>query len=627
LQCTYLGYSLRKKAYILVHHPSGQIFESRDICFDEGSEVEHTRVVIDPSSSDEPAPEDKNPVPEIKDEKHEKRDVLKGNNLTKADSIDSKQVAVDSYGVCASKESNNAMANKVNDSQAEHLFSSTSSQSMDCDDQATTPINNPCSDSISSTSKTPRHTITSPTMAEESVQLTISYSSCLLSVSPPEIHRSLRNCHAPVQDDDARYRHSAYQQKGMKSVPKLAREKMPNEETSQVERKLLGHTGTSVGDETAHTMSLKHDPVSYNDAIAHPDTKFWKRMMAEELEEFVRKELFTVVGKPYDRHIVGCKWIFKRKLGPNGQVERYKACLVAQGFFQVKGIDYNETYAPVTRHGTIQTLLALAARHQWHIHQMDAKAVFLNGDLSEEIYMKVPPGSDTRNSFVWRLNHALYGLKQASREWYKKVCIELESLGFTRSMSDHGVFIKNDNRTLVIVAVYVDDFLIFSSKLDTIQHTKFELSSHFDMKDLGDAKWILQMEVTQSDDRKKVTLSQSQYIEDILERHGMANCHPVKTPMESGLSLPVLTEPEVDVTIYQQLIGSLMYAMVCTHPDISYVVGIVAHHVTAPGHIHMKAVKRIYRYLRGTSDYKLIYYVTGGPNEPVIYSDSDWAGD
>jgi len=127
LQCTYLGYSPRKKAYILVHRSSGQIFESWDVCFDEESEVEHTRVVINPSSSDEPAPEDENPVPEIKDEKHEEKDVLKGNNSTKADSIDSKQVTVDSHDVCASKESNNTMANKVNDSQAEQLFSSTSS--------------------------------------------------------------------------------------------------------------------------------------------------------------------------------------------------------------------------------------------------------------------------------------------------------------------------------------------------------------------------------------------------------------------------------------------------------------------------------------------------------------------
>jgi len=107
----------------------------------------------------------------------------------------------------------------------------------------------------------------------------------------------------------------------------------------------------------------------------------------------------------------------------------------------------------------------------------------------------------------------------------------------------------------------------------------------------------------------------------------MANCHPVKTPIESRLSLPVLTKPEVDVIIYQQLIGLLMYTMVCTRPDISYAVGVVAHHVTVPDHIYMKAVKCIYHYLCGTSDYKLIYHATKGPNEPVIYLDFDWAGD
>ena len=153
----------------------------------------------------------------------------------------------------------------------------------------------------------------------------------------------------------------------------------------------------------------------------------------------------------------------------------------------MKNIDCNETYAPVTCYGTIWTLLALVPRHQWHIYQMDAKVAFLNSDLSEEIYMKTPSGSNTYDGFVWQLNHTLYGLKQASQEWYKKIHIELESLGFTWSMSNHGVF-KNNNRTLVIIAVYVNDFLIFSSKLNTIQHTKSELSSCFDIKDLGDTK-------------------------------------------------------------------------------------------------------------------------------------------
>jgi len=147
------------------------------------------------------------------------------------------------------------------------------------------------------------------------------------------------------------------------------------------------------------------------------------------------------------------------------------------------------------------------------------------------------------------------------------------------------------------------------------------------MKDLGDANWILQMELTQSDNQKKITLSQSQYIEDILEHHGIANCHPAKTLMESGLSLSILAEPEVDIMMYQQLIGLLMYAMVYTHPDISYVVGIVARHVSASGHVYIKAVKCIYHYLCGISDYKLVYQATKGPDKPIVYSNSDWAGD
>ena len=154
-------------------------------------------------------------------------------------------------------------------------------------------------------------------MTEEYVKPTISSPSCLSSILPPETCRLLRNRHAPVQDDDARYQRSEYQQKRMKSASKMTREKVLNEETSQVEEKLPGHVGTSVGDETTHTASLEHNPVSYNNAMACADAKFWRKAMAEELEEFVRKELFTEVEKPKDRCIVGCKWIFKCKLGPD----------------------------------------------------------------------------------------------------------------------------------------------------------------------------------------------------------------------------------------------------------------------------------------------------------------------
>jgi len=189
-------------------------------------------VVIDPSSSDQPVPEDENPISEVKNEENEEKDTSRGNNSTTVGSIDSKQIAVDNHDVCMSNESRNPMANEVNNSQAQYLHPPIFSQSMDFGNQTATPIDKPCLDLIFLTSKTPRHTITSPTMTEESIKPAISSSSCSLSIPPPETRRSFRNHRTPVQDDDLRYQYSAYQQKHVKSASKMARGKMLNEETS-----------------------------------------------------------------------------------------------------------------------------------------------------------------------------------------------------------------------------------------------------------------------------------------------------------------------------------------------------------------------------------------------------------
>jgi len=300
--------------------------------------------------------------------------------------------------------------------------------------------------------------------------------------------------------------------------------------------------------------------------------------------------------------------VFKTKLDEDGQIERYKARLVTQGFSQIPGVDFDETFAPVTRHQTLRTLLGLANRYKWHIHQMDVKSVFLNGELENEIYMKIPPGADAKEGQVWLLHKALYGLKQASREWYLKLREQLEGLGFKRSNADHGVFTKTISGKLFVIAIYIDDFLLFSGRIDNIKAIKGELSKCFEMKDLGEAKWILQMKIERTEmnrDVRKLTISQEQYVETILEWHGMADCKPAKTPMVANQQLPMLTEAEVNITDYQRCIGSLMYLMICTHSDIAYSVGVLSQHIACPGKTHMQAVKRIFRYLHGTSHYKL----------------------
>jgi len=262
---------------------------------------------------------------------------------------------------------------------------------------------------------------------------------------------------------------------------------------------------------------------------------------------------------------------------------------------------------------------------------MDVKSAFLNGDLDKEIFMRIPDGVDSKDGEVWLLHKALYGLKQASREWYLKMKGKLEELGFKRSEADHGVFTKVCDGKIFIIAVYVDDFLLFSELIDEIKDIKEKLGKIFEMKDLGEARWILQMKIERSDLRlgsRTISMSQQQYVEEILERHGMANCNPAKTPMGNDIQLPILNEPEVDITEYQRCIGSLMYLMICTRPDIAYSVGVLSRHVSCPGKAHMQAVKRIFRYLRGTSQYRLEYHSDDkAVSEVQVFVDSDWAGD
>ena len=312
-------------------------------------------------------------------------------------------------------------------------------------------------------------------------------------------------------------------------------------------------------------------------------------------------------------------------------MEHYKARLVAQEFSQIPGIDFDETFAPVTRYQTLRTLLALANCYHWHIHQMDVKSAFLNGDLENEIFMRIPPGVEAKEGQVWLLHKALYGLKQASREWYLKLKGQLEELGFKRSDADHGVFTKIIDGKLFVIAVYVDDFLLFSSNISHIRTVKEDLKRCFEMKDLGEAKWILQMKIERTDmddGMRKLTISQEQYIETILERHGMADCKPAKTPMAANLQLPTLTEAEIDITEYQRCIGSLMYLMICTCPDIVYSVEVLSCHVACPRRTHMQAVKCVFRYLRGTSHYVLEFQANNSNDaSPIVYVDSDWGGD
>jgi len=330
---------------------------------------------------------------------------------------------------------------------------------------------------------------------------------------------------------------------------------------------------------------------------------------------------------PPKHKAIGLKWVFKVKKDPSGKVVKHKAHLVAKGYAQRHGVDFDEVFVPVARLETVRVLLPLAAQGGWEVHHMDVKSTFLNGDLIETVYVQQPPGFIVGDGTkVLKLRKALYGLKQAPRVWNSKLDSELVALGFVRSKLDHVVYRQNSKSSFLLVGVYVDDLIISGHRVSDIRSFKLEMKKNFSMSDLSLLTYYLGIEVTQGEGG--VTLCQSSYAARILGVAGMSGCNPCETPMECWVKLNKQKEGEaVDATAYRSLIGSLRY-LVNTRPDLAYAVGVVSRYMEAPGKQHWAVVKHILRYLKGTLGYGC-KYERGTELKPVLvgYSDSDFAGD
>ena len=381
---------------------------------------------------------------------------------------------------------------------------------------------------------------------------------------------------------------------------------------------------------TVHVAAVADlEPTTVQEALSSSDAVQWRDAIAAELKSIVANKVYSLTELPPGRKAIGCKWVFKIKRGADGSIERYKARLVAKGFSQTEGVDFSETYAPVAKFNSIRALLAIAAAEGYTVQQMDVKTAFLNGELEEEIYMQQPEGTAKpgEEHLVWRLHRALYGLKQAPRVWYRRLDQQLTEMGFERCDADYSVYVHHGQH--VILVVYVDD-LIITGPDEPVFATKAKLAEVFDMTDLGDVHWLLGMEISR--DRAGIHISQERYIRELLERFGMNDCKPASTPMQVGLPLTDNMSPTTDkqrnemaVVPYRSAVGSLMYAMVATRPDIAAAVSAVSRYMGNPGPEHWTAVKRIMRYLKGTAAWVL----TLGSDVPlqlVGYCDADWGG-
>ncbi|CAM8901660.1 unnamed protein product [Rhodiola kirilowii] len=371
----------------------------------------------------------------------------------------------------------------------------------------------------------------------------------------------------------------------------------------------------------AATTTTLAEPTSYRDAILHQE---WQHAMAEELAAFERTGTWEVVPLPSHVRPITCKWIYTVKTRSDGSLERYKARLVARGFQQEYGRDYDETFAPVAHMTTIRTLLAVASVREWSISQLDVKNAFLNGELREEVYMRPPPGYSIPDGMVLRLRRSLYGLKQAPRAWFERFSSVVTAAGFTASDHDPALFIHTSTRGRTLLLLYVDDMLITGDDLQHIAFVKEHLNTQFLMKDLGPIRYFLGIEFSSTPDG--FFLSQEKYIRDLLDRASLSDQRTVDTPMELNVHLrPTDGEPLEDPTRYRHLVGSLVYLGV-TRPDISYPVHILSQFVSAPTHLHYSHLLRVLRYLRGSIS-RHLFFPRSCSFQLRAYSDATWASD
>jgi hypothetical protein len=279
--------------------------------------------------------------------------------------------------------------------------------------------------------------------------------------------------------------------------------------------------------------------------------KEWMDAMTVEYQSIMKNDVWKVVPKPKNKDVVSSKWIYKIKHAIDESIEKHKERFVARGFSQKESIDYEETFAPIAKYTSIRTIIAVAAKMKWKLHQMDVKTTFLNGVIEEKVYIEQPQGFEVedRKTHVCRSTKAMYGLKQAPRAWYGRIDNFLTSLGFTKSKTDPNIYFKVMNDVPFILLLYVYDlFLIGEEKL--ITDCKKKLAAKFEMKDLGPMHYFLGLEVLQSPE--KIFLNQGKYAVEILKRFDVLQCKGMTAPMETNLKLLVDTSSElVDATLYK----------------------------------------------------------------------------
>ena len=396
-------------------------------------------------------------------------------------------------------------------------------------------------------------------------------------------------------------------------------------------------------------------PSSYREAMASPENQKWRAAAQAEFDGCVAQDTWVLTKRsdlPRDTNIIPVKWVFKIKTDENGVVTKYKARITPKGFKQRHGIDYFEVFANTGKYKTLRVALSIAARRNLELRQLDVPQAFTQAVLDEDVYMEMPEGFEV-DGMVCHLKKSLYGLKQSPRNWWLLVtAFILYDMGWRRTVSDPCLFYKT-SRTgqLMLLFLFVDDMQAAFDAADEAewQESHDLLKARFNITDLGESKFMLGMRITRDRHARTIRLDQELYITKALAKFGLDQCKTAPTPgvQTSSRSVPADRMSEaasesplhfkeggestqfIDVKLYQEKVGTLLYAAISTRPDTAYAVNRLAQHMHAPTVANGKACDRVFRYLAGTKTLGLLFGRSSDSADTIVsaYADADWGSD
>ncbi|KAJ1039061.1 hypothetical protein NDA10_002095 [Ustilago hordei] len=386
---------------------------------------------------------------------------------------------------------------------------------------------------------------------------------------------------------------------------------------------LLTAEDSTVG--AANTAILNLDP-TLGEAMDGEDAQLWKEAIRKELEGLEAMGTWEVVHQPPGVPLVDSKVVLRLKLDADGVPVKHKARLVARGFTQREGIDYQETFSPVAPLGAIRAILALAVQNNWEVHALDITMAYLNSTLKEAIYMKPPGGSGVAPGKVYKVVKGLYGLKQSGREWNQEFDRSLRRMGFFQVECAPCIYTKGQGEDMAIVVIYVDDTLVIAPRLETVLKVKKQIGQRWKMEDSGEVSHFLGIKISRNRAMRTMTISQSGYIDQVLAKHLDKRTKPTMVPMQS-IPEGTLVASAAQQKEYPVIVGKLLWVANSTQPDLSLTVGVLARHMREPSQEHYQAAQRVLRYLESTRQVGLVYRASESQEPLVAHSDANWASD